>query len=175
MTVGILVGNPKPCSRTYAAAHHVASELSVVRPQVVIDLADLGTCLLQPGAIEVDEAIAKIRAVDLLVVASPTYKATYTGLLKLFLDLLPPDGLAGTTAIPLMLGAGQAHALAPELLLKPVLVELGASTPTKALYLLDSEWQASPALNKWLPKSRKTLEKLGLIDEHRRVLDAIAT
>ena len=48
----------------------------------------------------------QVSSADLLVVAQPTYKATYTGLLKLFLDQLPGDGLRGVTAVPLMLGAG---------------------------------------------------------------------
>ena len=39
-----------------------------------------------------------------MVVASPTYKATYAGLLKLFLDRLGGESLAGVTAVPLMLG-----------------------------------------------------------------------
>ena len=37
-----------------------------------------------------------------------------------------------------MLGAGPTHALAPELSLRPVLFEIGASVPTRSLYLLDS-------------------------------------
>lgn len=39
-----------------------------------------------------------------------------------------------------MLGAGQTHAMAPELLLKPVLVELGATTPAPGLFLIDSTY-----------------------------------
>ena len=74
------------------------------------------------------------------MVASPTYKATYTGLLKLFLDQIGTGDLAGVVAVPLMLGAGPGHALAPDLLLKPVLVELGATTPTQGLYLIDRAW-----------------------------------
>jgi FMN reductase len=57
--------------------------------------------------------IARVAASRLLVVASPTYKATCTGLLKAFLDRFPHQGLAGVTAVPLMLGASHAHALAP--------------------------------------------------------------
>ena len=62
------------------------------------------------------------------MVASPTYKATYTGLLKLFLDRFATDGLRGV-AVPLMLGAGPGHALAPELTLRPVLTEIGGLVP----------------------------------------------
>jgi FMN reductase len=84
------------------------------------------------------------------VVASPTFKATYTGLLKLFLDQIPTNGLSGVVAIPLMLGAGPGHALAPEVHLKPVLVELGATCPTRALYLLETEYNQPGALDVWL-------------------------
>jgi FMN reductase len=168
MTVGILVGNPKARSRTYAAAQYVAAELAGEPPQVVIDLADLGTCLLEPGAVEVDEVIEQIRSVDLLIVASPTYKATYTGLLKLFADRLPPDALRDTVAIALMLGAGPAHALAPQLLLTPLLVELGASTPAAGLYLIDAEWQSSPLLSRWLSQTKTTLRGYDVLDRPRR-------
>lgn len=157
MTVGVLVGNPKAASRTLAAAVHVAELLDDGRsPEVVVDLAELGADLLVPDSAVV-AAVESVRGVDVLVVASPTYKATYTGLLKLFLDRLPSQALDGVLAVPLMLGAGPGHALAPELLLKPVLVELGASTPTRGLYLLDSEWQTSPTLTDWLPAARRQL------------------
>jgi FMN reductase len=58
--------------------------------------------------------------------------------------------MAGLTVVPLMLGAGEAHALAPDLLLKPVLVELGATCPTAGLYLLDSDYAEGTRLEGWL-------------------------
>jgi FMN reductase len=91
-----------------------------------------------------------LREAEVAVVASPTYKATYTGLLKLFLDQVGTGDLAGVVAVPLMLGAGPGHAMAPDLLLKPVLVELGATTPTRGLYLLDKQWDEPGALDDWL-------------------------
>ena len=36
-----------------------------------------------------------------------------------------------------MLGAGPAHALAPELTLRPVLTEIGGTVPVRGLYVLD--------------------------------------
>jgi len=52
--------------------------------------------------------------------------------------------------VPLMLGAGPGHALAPELFLRPVLVELGASTPTRGLYLIDRDFANPDVLDPWL-------------------------
>ena len=45
---------------------------------------------------------------------------------------------------------GPAHALAPELLLKPVLVELGATAPTRGLYLIDKAWADPIPIDSWL-------------------------
>ena len=109
----------------------------------------------------VASAKEQVLGADLVVFASPTYKATYTGLLKLFLEQFGAGELHGTTAIALMLGASPSHALAGELTLKPVLSEIGCSCPTPALYLLDSAWEASPELDVWLERARDVLALRG--------------
>jgi FMN reductase len=154
VTVGVIVGNPKPASRTLAAAVHVARQITGAEPDLIIDVIELGPGLLRFGDTDVAHAVASVRSMDLIVVASPTYKATFTGVLKLFLDQFSGGALEGVVAVPLMLGAGPGHALAPEVFLKPLLAELGASTPTGALYLLEDEWQTSPTLTAWLPGAR---------------------
>ena len=150
MSTVVVVGNPKPNSRTRAAAEAVAERLTGAPADTVVDVVDLGAGLLGSGDPGVTEAVAALRAADVAVVASPTYKATYTGLLKLFLDHVGTGDLAGVVAVPVMLGGGPTHALAPELLLKPVLVELGATAPTRGLYLVDRTWDAPGPLDDWL-------------------------
>jgi hypothetical protein len=49
------------------------------------------------------------------------------------------------------------HSLAPEVFLRPVLTELGAECPTRALYLIDSAWDDPSALDAWLPPVRACL------------------
>jgi len=121
--VAVVVGNPKPQSRTLAAAVHVATEL-VGEPDLVVDLAALGAALLDWSDPHVLELVTRVGAADLVVVASPTYKGAYTGLLKLFLDRFAGGtGLTGL-AVPLMLGGSAAHSLAPEVMLRPVLTEI---------------------------------------------------
>lgn len=158
MSISVVVGNPKPRSRTWDAAHQVAGGVAEGLGASVtssIDVVDLGSGLLDWGDAGVAEAVEQVRASDVVVVASPTFKAAYTGLLKLFLDQFATgDGLAGVVAVPLQLGAGPAHALAPELHLKPVLVELGATVPAPALYLLDSDPDPTAWLERWAPVVR---------------------
>jgi FMN reductase len=150
----IVVGNPKPRSRTYEAAQIVLEQLTGAPPDLSVDLVDFGAALLDWSELRVLETIAALQASDFIVVASPTYKATYTGLLKLFLDRFGSGALAGVTAVPLMLGGHWRHSLASDLLLKPVLVELGATCPTRGLFLLDSEYTASDELDAWLKVAR---------------------
>lgn len=149
-----LVGNPRPHSRTRAAAEAVVTRLTDAPPDLVLDVIDLGAGLLDPEDVGVAQAVAAVQGAELVVVASPTYKATYTGLLKLFLDRIGTGDLEGVVTVPLMLGGGPTHALAPELLLKPVLVELGATTPTRGLYLVDRTWDEAGALDEWLARAR---------------------
>lgn len=153
----VVVGNPKPNSRTRRAAELLAERLTGAPPQAVIDVIDLGAGLLGWGDAAVAAAVETVRSADLLIVASPTFKATYTGVLKLFLDQFGAGELKGIVAVPLMLGAAPHHAMAPELLLKPVLVEIGCTCPTPGLYLLDSNYENSPQLTAWLDRVDGTL------------------
>ena len=155
--VAVVVGNPKPGSRTLAAGRYLARQLAG-EPDLVIDLADLGAALLDWDDAGVADLVARVGEADLVVVASPTYKGTYTGLLKLFLDRFSTTGLSGV-AVPLMLGAGPTHALAPELTLRPVLTEIGGTT-VRGLYVLDSRHDDPEAYAAWLGQVRPVVEAL---------------
>ncbi|MDW4907313.1 NAD(P)H-dependent oxidoreductase [Streptomyces sp. ADMS] len=143
-----VVGNPKAGSRTRDAAERLAAALGL--DCEVIEITSLGAALLSWGDPDITAAVQQVQSADIVIAASPTYKGTYTGLLKLFLDQFPTaTGLAGQVALPLMLGAGPAHALAPELTLKPVLVELGATCPAQGFYQLDSTYRTDDSLARW--------------------------
>lgn len=156
--LAVVVGNPKPASRTLAAATRLARELGG-EPDLVVDLADLGPAVLDWADPLARDLVGQVGAADLVVVASPTYKGTYTGLLKVFLDRFAGGtGLTGL-AVPLMLGAGPAHALAPELSLRPVLTELGATVPGRGLYVLDTDYDDPAAYADWLAVTRPVVDR----------------
>ncbi|MGB4777823.1 NADPH-dependent FMN reductase [Microbacterium sp.] len=97
----------------------------------------------------------------MLVVASPTYKAAYTGLLKAFLDRYDSGGLGGVTAIPILTIGSPAHALAVEHTLRPLLVELGASVPTRGIAFPAAETDDRTRIVKeWLDGQLASLESL---------------
>jgi FMN reductase len=150
MITTVIAGNPKPASRTLEAGKLLARTLTGSEPDHTIDAVELGPGLLGWGDPLVADAVETVKGSDLLIVASPTFKATYTGLLKLFLDQFETGtGLAGVVAVPLMLGAGPAHFMAPEYLLKPVLVELGAACPAQGLYIHDKSSDQPEAYLPW--------------------------
>lgn len=56
----------------------------------------------------------------------------------MFLDRFGAGSLQGVVAIPLLVGGAPGHALAVEVHLRPLLVELGASCVTPGLFVLES-------------------------------------
>ena len=161
----VVVGNPKARSRTSTAAAEVAAfvadQLGASPEVTTVELPDLGPGLLGWGDPAVAEAVSAAKGADLLVVASPTYKATYTGLLKLFLDQIGADDLAGVVTVPVMVGAGAGHALAVETHLRPVLVELGATMPTRGIYLQESQLaDLTPVLDTWWAAAEGPVRRL---------------
>ena len=62
----------------------LATKLTGAAPTNVVDVISLGAGLLGWGDPVVAEAVVAVQRSSIVVFASPTYKATYTGLLKLF-------------------------------------------------------------------------------------------
>ena len=163
--VVVVVGNPKPRSRTRAAGEAVAVALAAraghpAADVTTIDLADHGPSLLGWGSPEVDGLKATVLGASVLVVASPTYKAAYTGLLKLFLDQFDKDELGGVPTVAVMTGGNAGHALAVEVHLRPVLVEIGASQPTRGLFFAGPEVDdPAPVVAEWLTAAAAPLRR----------------
>jgi len=169
--VGVGVGNPKPRSRTLTVAEVVARAAAGAAglggaDHTTVDLADLGPHLFDWSSTDVRAAVDAIRKCTLAVVASPTYKASYTGLLKSFLDWFSTTDLDGVTVVPVMVGAGLQHMLAVETHLRPVLVELGATLPTRGLYVTEDQLDAlDDVVAGWLleagPRLRSSVSAAG--------------
>lgn len=145
MSITVVVGNPRAGSRTLGVAtavgRRLAAELGEGEPHVV-DLATLGPALLEYGQPDVAAALRHVLDAQVTVFASPTYKASFTGLLKLLLDQIGAGDLTNRVGVPLMTGGAPIHALSVEVHLRPVLVELGASVPSPGLYVLESQFEA---------------------------------
>ncbi|WDZ85070.1 NADPH-dependent FMN reductase [Micromonospora cathayae] len=146
----LVIGNPRPGSRTRAVAEELARALvsQTGRHDAtthVIDLAEHASELVDASGGHRDR-YAIPADVEVVIVATPVYKSSFTGLLKLFLDQLPPGGLARVVAVPVSVSASLAHKLVADLHLRPVLAELGASLPVPSLLVEEAELGAVPEL-----------------------------
>ncbi|MDX1994699.1 MAG: NADPH-dependent FMN reductase [bacterium] len=88
---------------------------------------------------DIVRVVADVSAAAVVVVGTPVYKASYAGVLKALLDLLPQNALAGKVVLPVATGGSLAHLLALEYALKPVLAALGTQTFLSAIYVQDKQ------------------------------------
>ncbi len=164
MRIIVLVGNPKPRSRTLAVGELLAgrvAELTGASHDRTVDLCEHADRLFHWPDDELAQLSADVASAGILIVASPTYKASYTGLLKAFLDRYQTGGLTGVTAVPLMTVADPAHSLSVDFTLRPLLVELGASVPTKGMSFLTPAMDDAPALvDAWVRDQEHVLRSL---------------
>jgi len=72
-------------------------------------------------------------------VATPVYKAAYTGSLKALLDILPTQAFRNKTVLPIATGGSLAHLLVLDYALKPVLGALGASDILQGVYVTEGQ------------------------------------
>lgn len=165
--VVVVSGNPRPGSRTLGVAQAVARRLADVLSLPEAEPVDLA--LLAPevltGSPAVTAARGRVAGARLVVVATPVYKASYTGLLKAFLDGYGPDVLADVVAVSVVVSGNPAHALAGEVHLRPVLVELGAVVPARTFAvteagLADLDALLDPWAERWTATLRRAVPVL---------------
>jgi FMN reductase len=144
----LVIGHPELGSRTRSASVRVADLLLRAlgrndgTPEFV-DLAELAPFLLGKYAggrrrtDPADAALATAAGTPLMLVSSPAIHGACSGLLKLFFDLLPRDGLAGTVAVPLMTVPERAQLGLVDSCLRWMLLELGATVPVPGISLLE--------------------------------------
>jgi FMN reductase len=142
-SIVVIAGSPSATSLTLALAEYVAERLRTQAHELrVVSVRDLpARALLEgdtgdPAIVDVAAAIA---AADGVLVASPVYKASFSGVLKALLDLLPQWAFAGKVVLPVLVGGAPGHALAVDYALRPVLSTLGADHVMQGAFLLDKD------------------------------------
>ena len=116
MTVLLIAGSPSERSRTAALLEAAGVRLENRGAQVerlkVRDLSPQALLLADFGHPSVIQAQRRVDEASVLVIATPVYKAAYSGILKVFLDVLPQTALKGKTVLPLATGGSPHHMLA---------------------------------------------------------------
>ena len=146
-TILLLAGSPSEPSRSAALldavaqrlhAHHAQTDAAFTVERLSIRELDAPALMLADwNHPQIVAALARVAQAQLIVVATPVYKAAYSGLLKVFLDLLPQTALAGKTVLPLATGGSPHHMLALDYALRPVLQSLSARHILPGVYATD--------------------------------------
>ncbi len=178
MSVLLIGGSPTEHSRSAALLDAVAQRL---REQVdgrrlpidrlrVRDMSPQALLLADWAHPSVARAIEQVANARALVIATPVYKAAYSGVLKVFLDLLPQTALKGKAVLPLATGGSPHHMLALDYALRPVLQSLGArhilpgvyATDTQVPRDADGQYQIEPDIAQRLDDATQLLLQEGL-------------
>ncbi len=143
MSVLLIAGSPSKRSRSAALLDAVAQRLQYAGVQVerlqVRDLSPQALILADFGHPSISQATGQVARAQVVVVATPVYKAAYSGVLKVFLDLLPQTALQGKTVLPLATGGSPHHMLALDYALRPVLQSLSAKQILPGIYATDAQ------------------------------------
>jgi FMN reductase len=158
--VVVLSGHPRPRSRTSVLARTLGAALAADRhdpPPAYVEAGELGAGLLIPGDEPTARALAVVQDADLLVVATPAYTGTFSGVLKVLFERLPVNALAGAYAIPVVTASLQPQAELAEAALRRLLGELGAEVAGFGLTAIESDLADIPALaHRYVAESRLT-------------------
>lgn len=148
MSILLIAGSPSERSRSAALLDAVSLRLSVRGTAVhrlhIRDLSPQALLLADTGHRSIAHAVDQVANADALVVATPVYKAAYSGVLKVFLDLLPQSALRGKAVLPLATGGSPHHMLALDYALRPVLQSLGARHILPGVYATDAQVALTP-------------------------------
>jgi FMN reductase len=147
MSVLLIAGSPSDRSRSAALLDEVSQRLRGRAEIERLHIRDLSPQALllanmeHPSVVAASEQVQRARAI---VIATPVYKAAYSGVLKVFLDLLPQTALRNKVVLPIATGGSPHHMLALDYALRPVLQSLAARYILPGVYATDSQVTLMP-------------------------------
>ncbi|WP_027092587.1 NADPH-dependent FMN reductase [Cohnella thermotolerans] len=141
----ILQGSPSVKSRLHGVLDRVRAQIASSGIEAsVIAVRDLPAEDLLHARFDSEAIQAANRLVeeaDAVIVATPVYKASFPGVLKAYIDLLPQKGLQNKIVLPIAIGGTIAHLLSIDFAMKPVLSTMAPRNILAGVFVLDSQVQ----------------------------------
>jgi FMN reductase len=157
LKVTAVSGSPKVPSRTTAIIHELTSRLG---KKIKIDLhlielseigEELGTASYNRIPDSLKQHIDAIEQTDLLIVATPVYRASYTGLFKHLFDLVHQESLFDIPVLLAATGGSERHALVLDHQLRPLFSFFQALTLPIGVYATEADFEnykvSNPAID----------------------------
>jgi FMN reductase len=143
-----VLGSVTPPGRLLKALEALTDAARAAEPTLEIDVLNLADVRIAfadgrpPEAYNDDTAgvVKRVAAADMVVLASPVYRASFTGSLKNLLDQLPVEALIGKPCGIVAMGATAYHYLGVEWHLRDVLTWFGALVPPTGVYLSSADF-----------------------------------
>ncbi|GIO31944.1 MULTISPECIES: NADPH-dependent FMN reductase [Paenibacillus] len=139
--IALIAGSPSQSSRLFGMTQYVVDRLALAGFDVeLISAAELpAEDLLHANfnSPAIRQALAAVEQSAAVIIASPVFKASYSGALKTVLDLVPQKGFQGKVVLPLFIGGTIAHLLAVDYALKPVVAALGGTNILGGVFAVD--------------------------------------
>lgn len=123
--------------------------------------SDLANSFLSPGfsAPALAEAITAVSEADALIAVTPIYKASYSGLFKMFFDVLDTDALVDKPVLFAATAGTPRHSLALEHAVRPLFSFLRARTIPTAVFAATADFgtDAGQALTERIQRAAREL------------------
>lgn len=169
-----LSGSMSATSKTASLADHILRLVAGGEPARHYRISAVDPAALLRGDTS-DELLAEmvdaVAGAHGVIVATPIYKAAYSGLLKVFLDILPQFALAGTAVLPIGTGGSVAHVLALDYALRPVLQSMGARHIVQSHFVAESSMSVADGVLTLQPESAGPLH--AAIENFRHTLTTV--
>ena len=171
-SVVILSGSPSPTSKTAKVGDFIADWLvrqdlaaTHLRVRDISPAALLG-CDMTDASLKA--AVDAVAGADGIVLATPTFKASFSGLLKAFLDVLPQFGFRGKVVMPFGTGGSLAHVLSLDYGLRPVVQSMRPRLIAPSVFVLEQDIRTEGASLDIDPRSKGYL--LEILEEFAQAL-----
>jgi len=146
---------------------------------VVFDIEDIGRSLLSARSVadldtQARKLVQTMIEADALVIGSPTYKGSYTGLFKHVIDLLDPADLRGKPILLTATGGGDRHSLMVEHQLRPLFAFFEAFVTPTAIYASSRDFLEglpSPGVS---ARVDQAVNEASLLVQRRSITTAVA-
>ncbi|HEV7145396.1 MAG TPA: FMN reductase [Pedococcus sp.] len=139
------------CTATQDALLELGEESTVTFVDLREHAHDLANALLTgfaTGALQA--ALDEFTRADAVIAVTPVFQASYSGLFKTFMDVLPDDALRGTPVLMAATGGTARHSLMLEHAMRPMFAYLKATTVPTAVFAASEDWGVGGALGRGL-------------------------
>ena len=140
MSIVVINGTNNASSRVNAIAHYISEKVQATTINV-FDLPANDLLRTNFASQAIQDANETVEKANVIVLLTPIYKASFTGILKTYIDLLPEKAFVGKTIIPIIVGGTERHQLVIDFSLKPLASALGATQILQGVFVHDQQIQ----------------------------------